>query len=254
MSGHSKWATIHRQKEVKDAKRGQVFTKLARAITVAVQEGGGITDPNQNFKLRLEIEKAHSMNMPKDNIQRAIKRATGEGGEGKLEPVTYEGYGPSGVAIMIETSTDNKNRTSQEIKNILEKSGGSLAGPGSVAFQFEASGLLVLVKPEKTQEAMLKLIDLGVTDVEETQEEVEVYTKPQDLEKIKEEAEKQGFKVQRYELYMRPKTEVNVKDEASASKILNLMERLEDQADVVRVFANFDIPDEILEKQTEEGE
>lgn len=252
MSGHSKWATIHRQKEVKDAKRGQVFTKLARAITVAVQEGGGIAEPNQNFKLRLEIERAHSMNMPKENIQRAIKRGTGEGGEGKLEPVTYEGYGPSGVAIIIQASTDNKNRTSQEIKNIIEKGGGQLSGPGSVAFQFETSGLLVLAKPEKTQEAMLKLIDLGVVDVEETQDGIEVYTKPNELEMVKDKIEKEGFKVQRYELYLRPKTEVKIQDEAKATKILNLMERLEEQPDVTRVFANFDIPDEILKKVAEE--
>lgn len=250
MSGHSKWSTIHRQKEAKDAKRGQLFTKLARAIAVAVQEGGGISDPDKNFKLRLVVEKARSMNMPKDNIKRAIKRGAGEGEQGRLEPVTYGGYGPSGVAIMIETSTDNKNRTSQEIKNIVEKSGGRLAGPGSVAFQFERAGLITLSKPGDVQEAMLKVIDLGAEDVEEAQDAIEVYTKPGQLEEVKGKLANEGFKVQSFEIFMRPKVTVKVQDEASARKILNLMERIEDHSDVSRVFANFDIAEEVLAKIT----
>lgn len=250
MSGHSKWSTIHRQKEAKDAKRGQVFTKLARAITVAVQEGGGIADPDKNFKLRLAVEKAHSLNMPKDNIQRAIKRGTGEGEEGRLEPISYEGYGPGGVAVIIEASTDNKNRTSQEIKNIIEKGGGRLAGPGAVSYQFETVGLISLAKPDNTQEAMLKMIDLGAADVEEAQDAIEVYTKPNKLEEVKEKIEKEGFKVASFELYMRPKVEVKVSDEGAATKILNLMQSFEDQPDVTRVFANFDIAEEVLAKVT----
>lgn len=248
MSGHSKWSTIRHQKGVKDARRGQLFTKLGRAITVAVIDGGGITDPDKNFKLRLTIERARSMNMPKDNIERAVKRGTGEGGEGVLKTITYEGYGPSGVAILLEASTDNTNRTSQEIKSILEDSGGRLAGPGSVAFQFEAVGFLTIAKPGNVEETVLKIIDLGAQDVEEVQDGIEIYTKPGELEKIKESLEKEGLKVQRYELFMRPKTEVKVDNEASAKKIINLMERLEDQDDVSRVFANFDIPDEILKE------
>lgn len=246
MSGHSKWATIHRQKEVKDAKKGQIFTKMGRSINLAVLESGGITDPEKNFKLRLAIEKARTVNMPKENIERAIKKATGEGGKGSIESVTYEGYGPMGVALVIETSTDNKNRTSQEIKNLLEKSGGSLAGPGAVSFQFERVGLLVLEKPQNVESAILKIIDLGALDVEEAENEIEVWTKDSEVEIFKEKIEREGYKVKTWQLSLRPKVSIEVGNRDKAEQVLNLMESLEEHSDVNRVFANFSINDEIL--------
>ena len=241
MSGHSKWSTIHRQKEVVDAKRGQVFTKLGNAITVAVRAGGGITDPSTNFKLRLAIEKAKQLNMPKDNIERAVARGGGGAGGGNWEEVTYEGYGPGGIAVVIEAATDNKQRTAQEIKNLMERAGGRLAGPGAVAFQFERMGLLTLTKPENAEEAILQIIDLGAEDVEEAPDAIEVYTRPESLEEIKNKLQEAGFTVSRFEIALRPKTTIVISDQGQAKKVLSFMEKIEDQVDVQRVFANFDI-------------
>ncbi|MDO8551177.1 MAG: YebC/PmpR family DNA-binding transcriptional regulator [bacterium] len=245
MSGHSKWATIHRQKEINDAKRGQNFTKLGSAITVAIRAAGGVADPESNFRLRIAIEKARGANMPKENIQRAITRATGVGGGDQWEEVIYEGYGPSGIAVMIEAATDNKQRTGQEIKNILEKGGGNLAGPGAVAFQFERKGFLTLAKPDNPEEAMLKIMDLGVEDVEEVEDGIEIYTKVEDLEKDRKNLDAAGFTVTTYELIMKPISTVSVTDQNKATQILNFLKKLEEQADVQRVFANVDVPQEI---------
>lgn len=241
MSGHSKWSTIHRQKEVVDAKRGQVFTKLGNAITVAVRAGGGVTDPNTNFKLRLAIEKAKQLNMPKDNIERAVARGGGGAGGGNWEEVTYEGYGPGGIAVVVEAATDNKQRTAQEIKNLMERAGGRLVGPGAVAFQFERAGLLTLIKPENAEEAILQIIDLGVEDVEEAPDAIEVYIRPESLEEIKNKLQKAGFTVSRFEIVLRPKTTVVISDPQQTQRVLAFMEKLEDQSDVQRVFANFEI-------------
>ncbi|MDP3994334.1 MAG: YebC/PmpR family DNA-binding transcriptional regulator [bacterium] len=248
MSGHSKWATIHRAKEVTDAKRGQVFTKLANAIIVAVRAGGGAVDPAANFKLRLAVEKAREFNMPKENIARAIAKGSGEGGGADWEEIVYEGYGPHGIAIMIEAATDNKKRTASEIKNILEKGGGTLAGPGAVAFQFEKKGLIVVSQQGNSEEVILKIMDLGVDDIEEALDAIEIYTKPEEFEETKNKLASTGFTIVSSELVMKPLTSVAITDEHSASKIIDFLKKLEDQADVQRVFANFDIPQEILEK------
>ncbi len=247
MSGHSKWSKIHRQKEVADAKRGRLFTKLGRAISVAVREGEGVTDPDANFQLRLAVEKAKQYNMPKVNIERAIQRGVGKGEESRLEEIIYEGYGPEGTALLIKTTTDNKQRTGQEIKNIFTRGGGSLAGPGSVSYQFETQGSLLIEKPSR-EEAILKLIDLGVRDFEESEDEVEIYVEPEKLETIKQKLDEAGYKIKSYELSMEPKNLIKIGDKQKAIKVLNFMEKLQEHDDVQKVFANFDIPDEILDQ------
>lgn len=246
MSGHSKWAKIHRQKEVADAKRGQIFTKLGRAIAVAVRAGGGVTDPDANFQLRLAIEKARSYNMPKANIERAIQRGTGKGEGSELVEMTYEGYGPEGIAVLVEVATDNKQRTGQEIRNLFERGGGSLAGPGAVSFQFQSRGCLVIEKPKPAEEALLKLIDLGAEDVEEEDEEIEIYVKPEQLEEMKQKLQEAGYQLKSWELMMKPKNLVAITDKLKATKALSFMEKLQEHDDVQKVFANFDIPDELV--------
>ena len=246
MSGHSKWSTIKRQKESKDARRGQIFTKLGNAITVAVRAGGGIGDPEKNFKLRLAIEKARGLNMPKETIQRAIKR--GEGGKegNNWSEIVYEGYGPEGIAIVTEVVTDNRNRTTSEIKNLFERGGGSIASPGAVSFQFKKAGLITVEKSQKVDDQILSLIDQGAEDVEEASDAVEVYTKPEATRQMREKIEGLGFKVLSEELIMQPVSPVRIEDKAKAEKVLKFMENLEEHDDVQKVYANFDIPDEIL--------
>lgn len=248
MSGHSKWATIHRAKEITDAKRGQVFTKLASAIAIAVREGGGTADPNSNFKLRLAIEKARQLNMPKENIQRAIERGSGGAGGAMWEEVIYEGYGPSGVAVMVEAATDNKQRTSQVIKTTFDRGGGSLAGPGAVAFQFEKIGFLTLAKPINVDEATLQIIDMGIEDVEEAMDAMEVYTKPEEVDLIKRKLEGAGFEVLSFGQEMRPKTQVKITDKEKAKQILSFIEKFEELDDVQRVSANFDISESLMKE------
>lgn len=246
MSGHSKWSQIKRQKEAGDIKKGQLFTKLASAITLAVRQGGGITDPQSNFKLRLAMEKARAANMPKENIQRAIERT--KGGEIlQLEEVIYEGYGPVGVALMVEAATDNRQRTTQEIKNILEKAGGSLGGPGSVSFQFKQMGMVNLKKNGKTaEEIFLLAAEAGAQDLEEAGNSFLIYTKPEELIPVKQKLADAGLAVEGADLTFKPTTIVAITDQEKAHKILNLMERLEEIPEVQHVFANFDIPDEFL--------
>jgi len=246
MSGHSKWSTIKRQKESKDARRGQIFTKLGNAITVAVRAGGGIGDPEKNFKLRLAIEKARSLNMPKDTIQRAINRGVGEKDGGDWSEIVYEGYGPEGIAIMVEVATDNKNRTTSEIKNLFERGGGSLTSPGAVSFQFKKSGLITVEKSSSSDEQILNLIDLGAEEVEEASDAIEVYTKPEQTHEMRNEIERAGFKVLSEELMMQPINWVKIEEKSKAEKVLKFMEGLEEHDDVQKVYANFDIPDEIL--------
>ncbi len=250
MSGHSKWSTIKRQKGVADIKRGREFTKLGNVITIAVREGGGSGDPASNFKLRLAMDTARAANMPKENISRAIDRGLGKGGSGgQLETVDYEGYGPGKVAIIIETVTDNKNRTLSEVRSLVEKSGGSFASSGAVSWMFADCGLIGIAKNGKSFDEIFEAsVDVGVEDVEDSGEVAEVYTKPADLDRVKKSLEEKGLKITSAELYKKPTTIVEISDADVAKKVLSLIEKLEEIDDVAKVYANFGIPDEILKQ------
>lgn len=246
MSGHSKWATIHRQKESTDQKRGQTFTKIANAIMVAVHSTGGVTDPNLNFKLRLAIEKAREINMPKENIQRAIDRAVGKiEGEG-LEEITYEGYGPGGVGYLVETATDNRQRTIQEVKNVFDRSGGVVASPGAVSFNFQNVGLITLDTGVDSEGTILQLIDLGAEDVEEQKGVLEVYTAVDKLAELKDKMVVAGFQPKAVEIVQKPVNFIALSDPKIIQQNLSLVEKLEALDDVQKVFTNFDIPDELV--------
>ncbi|HEV8601685.1 MAG TPA: YebC/PmpR family DNA-binding transcriptional regulator [Patescibacteria group bacterium] len=238
MSGHSKWATIKRAKGAADAKRGMLFTKLAKNIAVAVRTGGGV-DPEFNFKLRMAVEKARDAAMPNDNIERAIKRGSGEGKEA-IEQVTYEGYGPAGSAFIVEAITDNKNRTTSAVRNIFSKHGGRMGEQGSVSWMFESKGQILLEKQPGLEELPLELIDQGVEDVKEIAEGLEVYTLPIDLEKTKKFIEAKGFKILSSELIMRPQQTVTV-ESADAGKIQTLIDSLNEDDDVTEVYTNTNV-------------
>lgn len=238
MSGHSKWSTIKRQKEANDAKRGQLFSKLTRGISLAAKQGG--PNPDSNITLRAVIDKARQFNMPKENIQRAIEKGSG-GGAGSVEDVVYEGYGPGGVAIIVEAATDNKNRTAQEIKSVFERGGGSLASPGSVSFQFEKAGQILVEKNDKPDEQALSLMDIpGVEDVEIVGDGVEVDTRAGEIFKVKEEIGGAGMTVRSAELIFKPKVLVQVSDSTSGQRAIRLLEALDEHEDVQRVWANID--------------
>jgi len=248
MSGHSKWATTKHKKAIIDAKKGKAFTQVSNMITIAAKQGGA--DPKMNFALRLAIEKAKAANMPTSNVDRAIKRGTGEGGGAKIEEFTYEGYGPSGTAVLVETASDNKNRTVGEIRAAFTKHGGSLATAGSVAYLFDNKGQIVLnVADQKIgkDEIEMVVIDSGADDFEEDEGTVTVYTKPTTLAQVKETLETVGLLVADASFVHIAKSEVTVKDVDKAKSILKLMDALESLDDVVAVHANFDIPDEIIE-------
>ncbi|MDO8486822.1 MAG: YebC/PmpR family DNA-binding transcriptional regulator [Candidatus Curtissbacteria bacterium] len=241
MSGHSKWSQIKRQKGVADVKRGATFTKAANAITVAAREGGG-GDPASNFKLRLVMEHARAVNMPKDIILRAIDRGLSKGLEGALDSVTYEGYGPGKVALVIEAVTDNKNRTTPEVKNVLEKSGGSFVTPGTVSWMFSDCGLITLAKNGKSYDELFEAaVDAGADDVLDSDDAVEIYTKPNELDKVKNALAEKGFAIQSAELARRATTTVEVSDPQTQKKIFDVLERLEDLDDVQKVWSNFEI-------------
>jgi YebC/PmpR family DNA-binding regulatory protein len=243
MSGHSKWSQLKRQKGVNDVKRGASFTKMGREISVAARAGGG--DPDGNFRLRLAIERARAVNMPLDTIKRAIEKATG-GGEGEqFEEIMYEGYGPGGVAILVEAATDNRNRTAADVRSIFTKAGGQLAGSGSVAWQFEHRGVISLAPGGNQEELELIAIDAGADDVDSTGEQVEVYTKPAELEAVRRSIEAAGVKIESAELTMAAKNLIAL-DASKARQALRLIDLLEDQDDVQRVTANFEIPEELM--------
>ncbi len=250
MSGHSKWSTIKRQKGVADIKRGQTFTKLANAITIAVKLGGS-GDPNANPRLRLALEQAKTVNMPKDNIDRAIQRGLGVGKEA-LEEVVYEGFGPGRVAFIVEGVTDNRLRTNQEIKNIFDRSGGSLGGSGSVGYMFDKKGEIRVKSLESRvkDEVMLELIDLGAEDVEDYEEDgvqkYLVYTLPTELNNISHSISDKGYEVESADLVMKPNITQAVTEKELAEKVIAFAEKLEDNDDIQKVFANFDIPEELL--------
>lgn len=247
MSGHSKWAQIKRQKGVNDAKRGQAFTKLAMAITIAVREGGGTTDPDSNFKLRLVVDRARGINMPKENIERAIERGKGMMEKGGLDEVLYEGFGPGGAAFMVEAVTDNKQRTTSEVKNIIEKNGGVMGSQGAVAYQFEQKGLITIGKNGKSfDDVFMIAADAGAEDVEDVGQEVFVYTKPQDLKKVKDQLVTDSLQIKEAELVRKPLTMVNAPDKDTALKIMSFIEKIEESNDVQKVYTNIDIPEELL--------
>lgn len=236
MSGHSKWATTHRQKEIKDAARGKVFSKMARLITIAAKTGGS-TDPASNFKLREMIEKARAANMPKDNIDRAVSKASGAH---NLEEVMYEGFGPAGIGVLINAATDNRNRTAQEIKNLLERSGGSLAGPGAVSFQFESKGYLSIEKSDDPDAQSLQLIDLGVDDIDVGEDAIICFVPPEQLYQKRKQIEDAGFKIIESQLIMKAKIPTHATDASQAEKVEKFLEDLEDHDDVSEVFTTYE--------------
>jgi YebC/PmpR family DNA-binding regulatory protein len=245
MSGHSKWSTIKRQKGANDAKRGALFTKVTREIAVAARQGGG--DPEANYRLRLAIEKARAVNMPADNIKRTIDKATGGGDAEQFEEIVYEGYGPGGVAVLVEAATDNRNRTAAEVRSIFTKAGGQLAGSGAVAWQFEPRGLIAVAPDGKdADEVALTAIDAGAEDVDtDDPEAIEIFTSPGDLERIRAALEAAGVSIGSAESTMIAKQTVEL-DSTKARQALRLVEQLEDLDDVQRVTANFDIPEDVF--------
>ncbi|MCJ7712773.1 MAG: YebC/PmpR family DNA-binding transcriptional regulator [Chloroflexi bacterium] len=244
MSGHSKWSTIKRQKGVNDSKRSAMFTKVAREIAVAARVGGG--DPDANYRLRLAMDKARSINMPADNIKRAIEKATGGGDEVEYEEIIYEGYGPGGVAVLVEAATDNRNRTAAEVRSIFAKTGGQLAGSGAVAWQFEPRGLITVAREgADPDEVALAAIDAGAADVDADVDPIEIYTEPGDLEAVRKALDAAGVSVESAEQAMLARQTVSL-DADHVRKALRLVELLEDLDDVQRVTANVDIPEELL--------
>lgn len=243
MSGHSKWATIKHKKGALDAKRGQLFTKLIKEITIAAKHGG---NPETNPRLRTAIQKAKESNMPQDNIERAIKKGTGELPGVVYEEVTYEGYGPGGIAILVEIVTDNKNRASSEIRNIFAKKGGNMAGSGSVSWIFEKKGYFVVSKNAIDEDKLMDVVlEAGAEDLITEEENYEIKSSPADFEKVKKALEANKIKVESAEITMVPKSTIRLVGE-EAKQVLSLVDALEEHEDVQNVYANFDIPDEIL--------
>lgn len=238
MSGHSKWATIKRAKGVNDAKRGQLFTKLANAITIAVKKGGGNTDPNFNASLRLMIDKAKSSNMPKDSIERAIQKGAGGAGGAELDEVLYEGFGQGGVGLLIEAVTDKKQRTVAEVKNMLEKNGGSMAGQGSVSYLFQKSGEIIVDGHGKSSEEILAIaLENGISDFEEEDGVVVLYSDPTNLQVAKKGIEESGLTVEEASIVFKPINRIHVDAEVE-EKVVQLIDKLEELDDVQKVYTN----------------
>jgi YebC/PmpR family DNA-binding regulatory protein len=250
MSGHSKWQQIRRQKGVNDSRRGALFTRLGRELVVAVREGGG-GDPDANFRLRMAIQRARAANMPMDNIERTIKRATGAEGGASFDEIVYEGYAPGGAAIMIQAMTDNRNRTVAEVRNAMSKNGGNLGEAGCVDWIFEQTGIIeIAFEGRDPDELSLMAIDAGAQDVDEPtdgDEALVVYTEPSDLDTVRKALEAQKLNLTRAETVLRPKTKVEL-DEKASLQTLRLIDRLEDLDDVQTVYTNADIADEYAEK------
>jgi len=245
MSGHSKWSTIKHKKGKEDARRGQLFSKLARAIMVAAREGGA--DPGSNAALAAAIEKARSYSMPKDNIDRAVQRGSGEAGGDTFERITYEGYGPAGVAIIVEVLTDNRNRSASSVRSVFTKHNGTLGQPGSVAWIFERRGSVVVDAGRYSEDdVMAAAIEGGADDVVRDGEAFQVLCEPAELSAVREAIQQAGIEYEQAELTLQPKSTVQL-DEAEARKTLRLVDALEDIDDVQDVYANFDIPEEVLQ-------
>ncbi len=245
MSGHSKWSSIKHKKAIVDSRRGAAFTKLARAVTVAAREGGG--DPDSNAALENAIRKAKAASMPKDNIERAIAKGTGEGGDGEaLETVIYEGYGPAGVALLVETVTDNRNRTGPDVRNLFTKYGGSLGEPGSVAYLFEKKGVVVVDASRYTEDDLLAAVEAGAEDIIEDDDVIEVITPLAGFTAVRRALEEAGVELESAELTYRPSSLVPIEHEAQVVKLMKLIDGLEENDDVSAVHANFDVPAEML--------
>ena len=251
MSGHSKWSTIKHAKAATDARRGKLFTKLAKEIIAAAREGGG--SPDMNLRLRMAIQRAKENNVPTDTIERAIKRGTGEGGaQDQMMEIMYEGYAPGGAAIILETLTDNRNRTVSDIRAVFAKAGGNLAETGAVAWQFEQKAVVsVEADPERSEELALVAIDAGADDFETFDSTFQVYSPPQLMERIRDTLAEQDANISSSEIAMVPKNTVGL-DERGAMQTLRLLDRLEELDDVQRVFSNADFPDEVLERYRNE--
>jgi YebC/PmpR family DNA-binding regulatory protein len=252
MSGHSKWSTIKRKKEATDAKRGQVFTRMAREIAIAAREGGG--DPEVNFRLRLVIDKAKQANMPKDNIERAIKRGTGELKGEELEEIMYEGYAPNGIALLLDTLTDNRNRAVADIRRILTRHGGKMAESGAVSYLFDQQGFISAEAGEQDPEELALLaIDVGAVDVNVDDGTVEVYTEAGDLQRVKEALEGQGLELNTADLIMTPKAMTEL-SESETFRIMRIIESLEELEDVQQVYSNLYLTPEMVLKYEEAEE
>lgn len=239
MSGHSKWSTIKRKKEVRDAKRGQVFTKIGKIISIAAREAG--PDPNTNFKLRLAIDKAKEANMPQENIERAILRGAGKTEGAQIEQLTYEAYGPSGVALMIEVVTDNKNRTLNELRHILQDNGGRLANQGSVGWMFEKMGVIrISLAGLKKEKVELQAIDLGALDIKEEDNALAIFCEPKKLGGLKKSLEQKGIKIVSQDIELKTKNPIKISDKNLLSKIEKLMEALDSHDDVNEIYSNIE--------------
>jgi YebC/PmpR family DNA-binding regulatory protein len=246
MAGHSKWAGIKHKKAIVDARRGKLFTKLARQLTVAAKEGGG--DPTGNPALALAIQKAKDASMPKDNIERAIAKGTGAGADAEsFEAVLYEGYGPGGVALLVETLTDNRNRTGSEVRHLLSKHGGNLGEPGSVAYLFDKKGIVVVDGARYSEDDLLVAIEAGAEDIGTDDDMYEIITEPGDLAAVRGALEEAGIEFESAEVTQQPKTRVPLGEE-TAAKLMRLIDALEDNDDVGEVHANFEIDAEVLER------
>jgi YebC/PmpR family DNA-binding regulatory protein len=242
MSGHSKWASIKRDKGANDAKRGQLFTKLGREIAVAARDGA---DPTSNSRLRLAIQRARDSNMPVDTIERAIKRGAGHGEGSNFSEISYEGYGPGGVAVLVDVLTDNRNRSAAEVRAVFSKAGGNLGESGSVRWLFDQKGVLtVLLDGKDPDEIAMQAIEVGADDFEIMNDAIEIYTEPANLSDVRSALEESGTPVASSETSMIPKTTVDL-DEKTAEQVMRLIDRLEDLDDVQQVHANFDVSDEV---------
>jgi len=248
MSGHSKWHNIKLRKGKQDAVRSKMFTKLAREIIVAAKDGGG--NPDANLRLKLSIQKAREASMPQDNIKRAIQRGTGESGESaNFEEITYEGYGPGGIAVLVACLTDNRNRTVAELRNIFTKNGGNLGEFGCVAWMFDSKGMIEIPSEKADEETvMMATMDAGAEDIKVEDGTIEVLCQPEDLPKVRDAVTEAGIEYTSAEVTMLPKNTIKVNDSKEASRLLRLMDALEDNDDVQQAYANFDIPDEILQE------
>lgn len=249
MSGHSKWHSIRHKKGAVDAKRGKIFSRLIKELMVAARLGGG--DPSANPRLRQAIAAAKSENMPKDNIERAIKRGTGELDGVNYEESIYEGYAPGGVAVLVEVMTDNKNRAAADVRYIFSKQGGNLGEAGCVAWMFDKKGLIVFEQEMVNEDDILEVaLEAGADDVVTSEDQFEVHTDPAAFESVKQAFDDQELRYSMAEITMLPKNTVKIDDESVANQVLKLMEAIEDADDVQKVYANFDIPDKILQRIT----